>query len=243
MKALKLSAISDLHGNLPSPDVFAEGDVLCICGDIVPLDFQRDMVKSIAWFCMKFIPWTDKLPFKKVILVFGNHDFFSEELGPRHFNSADTVTRMLMPGSIRGEHKIVILMDNSYKYEHFTFYGTSWCPDLSNWAWYGDHDKLVSEYGKIPTGVDVLLTHCPPRFGDVGTVLQQGWNWMNNYGCQELAEEIDVKRPKWVFCGHVHSGDHKVTTIDDSINIVNVSMLDENYKMNYPPFSVEIEKR
>ena len=54
MRKLKLSAISDLHGNLPSPDIFDAGDVLCICGDIVPLDFQRDMIKSIAWFCMKF---------------------------------------------------------------------------------------------------------------------------------------------------------------------------------------------
>ena len=242
MRKLKLSAISDLHGNLPDPSEFDEGDVLCICGDIVPLDIQRDLVKCIAWFCMKFVPWTDKLPFKKIIIVFGNHDFFSEELGPKHFNSASEVLSMLLPGSIKGEHKIQILMDSTYKYMGFTFYGTSWCPDLSSWAWYGGHDKLKDEYEKIPQNVDVLLSHCPPRFGNAGVVLQQGWNWMSNYGCQELAEEIDIKRPSWVFCGHVHSGDHKVTTIDNSINIVNVSMLDENYKKNYLPFSVEIEK-
>ena len=243
MRKIKVSAISDLHGNLLDPSAFDEGDVLCICGDIVPLDLQRDMVKSIAWFCMKFVPWTDKLPFKKILVIFGNHDFFAEELGPKHYNNANDVLSMLLPGSIKGEHKIQILMDSSYKYMGFTFYGTSWCPDLSNWAFYGDSEKLKKEYSKIPTNTDVLLTHCPPRFGNAGVVLQQGWNWMSNFGCQELAEEVGIKRPSWVLCGHVHSGDHHPWEIDEgSTKIVNVSLLDENYKKNYPPFNFEIEK-
>lgn len=241
-RKINISAISDLHGNLLDPEVFEPGDVLCICGDIVPLDFQRDLVQSIAWFCHKFVPWTDQLPFKKVLVVFGNHDFFAEEIGPKHNNGGHELTRMLLPGSIKGQHKIEILCDNVYKYMGFNFYGTSWCPDLMNWAFYGDHDKLVEMYDKIPVGVDVLLSHCPPKFGTVGTVLQRGWSWMRDFGCQELANAIDIKKPHWTFCGHVHSGDHKVTTIDNTINIVNVSALDENYKLNYSPFNTEIEK-
>ena len=242
MRKIKLSAISDLNGNLPNQSEFVEGDVLCICGDIVPLDLQSNDVKSIAWFCAEFIPWTDKLPFKKVIVIFGNHDFFGERLYGGGKNDGTGITSLLLPGNIKGKHKVVILCDNSYKYMGFTFYGTSWCPDLSAWAFYGGHDKLVEKYSKIPQHVDVLLTHCPPRIGDVGVVLQTCWNSMRNFGCQELAEEIEIKRPCWVFSGHIHSGDYGITDHDEGVKIVNVSMLDENYKKSYPPFNTEIIK-
>lgn len=241
MRKLKLTAISDLHGNLPKPEIFDEGDVLCICGDIAPLDIQRKFVECIAWFGMKFVPWTDKLPFKKVIVIFGNHDFFGEELGPRHFNDGKEITRMLLPGSIKGEHKIEILCDNMYKYGGFTFYGTSWCPDLVNWAFYKDSDELKEVFDKIPFGVDVLLTHCPPRLGNAGVVLQNGgWNFLTNYGCQELAEALVGKNVKYHFYGHVHSGDHRLEELNGT-KMANVSMLDENYKMNYSPLNIEIE--
>ena len=241
MRKLKISAISDLHGNLPSPDFFEEGDVLCICGDVVPLDIQRNDVQCIAWFAGEFIPWTDRLPFKKVIMVFGNHDFFAQHIGPDHGNDGNEMTRLLLPLNMKGKHKVQILCDNGYKYNGFTFWGTSWCPDLSAWAFYGGHDKLTQEYNKIPTNVDVVLSHCPPRCGDAGTVLQKCWNWGRNFGCQELADVLNDRNVGWLFCGHVHSGDHRITEWGDS-KIVNVSMLDEDYKKNYSPFSTEIIK-
>ena len=241
MSTVNISAISDLHGNLPKADFFTPGDVLCISGDIVPLGIQSNDVKSIAWFCGEFIPWTDTLPFSKVILIFGNHDFFAQHIGPDHNNDGNDLTSLLLPGNIKGKHKIQILCDSSYKYMGVTFYGTSWCPDLSRWAFYGDHFKLEHEYAKIPDKVDILLTHCPPYIQEVGTVLQHGWNYGRNFGCQELTEAISHKNIGWLFCGHVHSGDHKVTKYN-GINIVNVSMLDEDYKKSYPPFEIEIQK-
>ena len=241
MRKIKISAISDLHGNLPSVDFFTPGDVLCIAGDIVPLDIQKNDVKSIAWFCSEFIPWTDKLPFKKVILVFGNHDFFAQHLGPDHLNNGNGLMSLLMPGYIKGKHKIVILCDDEYEYMNFKFYGTSWCPDLTSWAFYGDSNKLTHEFGTIPN-CDVLISHCPPRLGNAGVVLQNGFNYLRDFGCQELADAITSKNIKWVFCGHVHSGDHHPLKIDERTNIVNVSVLDENYKKSYSPFTVEITK-
>ena len=77
-KTLRVVALSDLHGYLPRPEEFPECDVACCCGDFVPLEYQNDDVASIAWFCLEFIPWVDKLPCKKFILVSGNHDFFMD---------------------------------------------------------------------------------------------------------------------------------------------------------------------
>jgi len=241
MRKIKISAISDLHGNLPKSDFFTPGDVLCISGDIVPLDIQSNDVKSIAWFCGEFVPWTDTLPFKKVILIFGNHDFFAQRLGPDHGNNGSDMTSLLLPGNMKGKHKVQILCDDGYKYMGFSFYGTSWCPDLSNWAFYGGHNKLVEQFDKIPEGTDIVLTHCPPRVFDAGMVLQKCWNYGRNFGCQELAEAIQPKRIKWLFCGHVHSGSHHAIDFNGT-QIVNVSMLDEDYKKSYSPFEIEIEK-
>jgi Icc-related predicted phosphoesterase len=237
MRKLNISAISDLHGNLPSPSMFTEGDVLCIAGDIVPLEIQSDNLKCIAWICMKFIPWTDRLPYKKVIVVFGNHDFVGEYV----YKTNKDLTSVFLPGSIKGEHKVVFLCDNSYKFMGFTFYGTPWCPDLTNWAFYGDHDHLATMFGKIPQNTDVLITHCPAKIGEAGVVRQGGWNYWSDFGCQELADAIADKNIGWCFCGHVHSGYHGIT-LSNQTHIVNVSLLDENYKVNYPPFCSVIEK-
>ena len=77
---MRVAAISDIHGFLDNPRNMPEGDVLCICGDIVPLEFQVDTVRSISWFCLEFVPWVESLPYKKVLLLAGNHDFFLEEI-------------------------------------------------------------------------------------------------------------------------------------------------------------------
>ena len=49
---IKVVAISDLHGYLPKD--LPECDVVCIAGDILPLDIQSDQLRSISWFCLDF---------------------------------------------------------------------------------------------------------------------------------------------------------------------------------------------
>lgn len=71
---MKICAISDIHGELIN---IPECDVLCIAGDIVELNVQRDNELSKHWFENEFVPWVNKLPCKKVIATPGNHKLFS----------------------------------------------------------------------------------------------------------------------------------------------------------------------
>ena len=248
---MKIAAISDLHGLLPKD--LPDGDVLCICGDIVPLEYQNDSYQSVAWFALEFVPWTDSLPYKKVILVAGNHDFFLETLHKKLINvpevdgfsefkwrSPSDVLKRLLPGLNKSKHKLVYLCDNSVEIEGKTFYGTPYIADLERWAFYRDKDNLKSLFAKIPKKCDVLLTHMPPRVPGMGEVLQKGrFNTGANYGSEELAEAIAQRSIKYALCGHVHSGCHQPQELNGT-TYANVSIKDENYKENYYPFVFEL---
>lgn len=229
---MKIVALSDTHGDLPK---LPECDVVCISGDIMPLNIQKDLIKSTSWFVRKFIPWANELNCHRVIFIAGNHDFLMYEL----------YKRLSLPWEIEeilflNETKISYLCDSFVQFKDKTFYGTPWCPDLKNWAFYGNTKQLEDKFNLIYPNCDVLLTHCPPKIDLCGTVLQvDAFNYMNNYGCQELRDAIEHLYPKWCICGHVHSGDHNITK-DGNTNIVNVSLKDENYELTYQPFIFEI---
>lgn len=243
---MKIVAISDIHGYLMKPSEMPEGDVLCICGDIVPLEYQNSTPKSIAWFCLEFIPWVDKLDYKKVIFIAGNHDFFLQNIAysnnmPDYLKDAKEVMQTLLPGHNYSLHKkLVYLFDNSYSYNGVTFYGSPWIADLANWAFFKTREGLTKAWYNIPKKVDVLLTHMPPATAYVGDVLQHGlFNTMASYGSQELSDAIASRKIKYAICGHVHSGNHKPTEVNGTV-YVNVSLKDENYNFSYEPFVFEV---
>jgi len=244
---MKIVGISDLHGYLPT---LPSCDVVCVCGDIVPLDYQKDYEQSIAWFCLEFIPWTDSLDCKKVILVGGNHDFFLEKLHKRLFDdtyrwrSPSDVLKKLLPGENKGKHKLVYLCDSLYEFEGITFYGSPWVGELKNWAFYKSSEELKETYGKIPNKCDVLLTHMPPKMCGCGEVLQHGChNTGANYGSSELEEVIMAKNIKWSLSGHIHSGSHFPVEYENGKYVANCSIKDENYEVQYQPLTFEINKK
>ena len=102
----------------------------------------------------------------------------------------------------------------------------------------GEHDTLRRWFSKIPTGLDVLVTHSPPRIpgSDVDRSLQTD---SEHFGSSELTEAITEKRPGLVFCGHIHTGLHGGVDFEGS-RIYNVSRLDERYEIAYDPTWVDI---
>lgn len=245
---IKICAISDIHGALID---IPECDVLCICGDILPLDIQWDVMKSIAWLAGPFQDWLLEAPCKHIVMVWGNHDIVGEHLstfGTNFDEGTSLKPSKPLEGWMQAEmlfqkdskFKIHILQDESIQIMGIKFYGTPWCPSLHRWAFYGDTDMLKKKFGLIPFDTQVLLTHCPPRIGQQGIVLQQNnWNFLTNFGCQELQDAIvknrlQLKTPMYVFSGHIHSGNHEAEEFDGVI-YRNVSVKDENYNISYLP--------
>ena len=54
-----------------------------------------------------------------------------------------------------------------------------------------------------------------------------------------MAEAIKLKKPKYYFCGHIHDGNHKVETIDNTL-MANVSLLNDSYQISYEPLYLDI---
>lgn len=247
---MKIVAISDLHGHLPE---LTPCDVVCICGDIVPLILQKNTIASTAWLSGPFQKWALELPCEKVIMVWGNHDFVGEffcKYGssisldePQWTKGYDGRAQRHLLFQNDADEKIVILCDERYEYKGKVFYGTPWCPALKNWAFYKDSKGLKEKFLGIPFDTNVLLTHCPPKYGLQGTVLETNWNYMNDFGCVELQQVIDEKfddKDIWILSGHIHSGKHEVEKMNN-VKYRNCSIKNEDYEVAYQPFEFEIE--
>lgn len=243
---MHIAAVSDLHGVMFKPENMPTADVLCICGDIVPLEYQNDPISSVSWFNLEFVPWVDSLPYEKVIFIGGNHDFFLEHImwSDTHKElSGNAILKRLLPGINKSKHsKLVYLFDSSYTYKGVKFYGCPWISDLSNWAFYKPETELEKRWKMIQSNVDVLMTHMPPMLNDCGAVLRPAYfGAYSNYGSQSLANAILEKSPKYAICGHVHSGNH-IPYKCENTTCVNVSLLDEEYRPYYRIFEFDIEK-
>lgn len=156
---MKICGISDIHGNLYNE--IPKCDVLCICGDIVPLNIQRDIKESDKWFTEDFIKWINNLPCNKVIIVPGNHDFYLERM---YIEGTWEVVKALMRAITND--KVEMLIDESYTYKGVSFYGTPWINPISfqqgRWAFELQDNEL---YNKIPK-CDILITHDNPNYNN-----------------------------------------------------------------------------
>lgn len=230
---IKVCGISDMHGKLDFD--IQPCDILCICGDIVPLSVQSMHADSINWLKDTFIPWCEKQPCEKVFFIAGNHDWIFQ----RHPDEIDEL--------FKDNKKITYLRDSSAEYvkqtddtyQEISIYGTPWCHQFYDWAFMTSDVELEKIYSKIPYKVDILLTHdCPHGTSDV---LLQDVPWRNgeHIGCIPLAHAVDDKKPSRMLTGHLHSCTHVPQQRGETI-VTNVSMVDEHYKLVYKPFYFEI---
>lgn len=218
---MKICALSDLHGNLPQLEPC---DVVCICGDIAPINFDRSTDRCIYWFRTVFLKWCSKLECEKVIFIAGNHDFFLDLLGNK---------TIFIIKEYELENKVIYLENSEYVYNNVRFYG---CPNVENLAHWAYYTPDGMEYRHIPENTDVLLTHMAPKIGEIGRDLTV----IRDFGSLRLAKSITSNRKiKYAFCGHIHDGDHTPHFVNDT-TLVNVAILNDDYEIAYNPFYTEL---
>ena len=231
-KKMDILVFSDIHGHLPKFDGKKLYDVIILPGDVCPVYDHRILFQK-EWLSTKFKNWVEKLPLKpdtgRLIMCAGNHDFFFDKASEREIHE---VIDDMAP-------RLVYLNNEEYVYDDngrsVKFYGTPDCKVFGTWAFMKSDDALAAIYDKIPEDVDILFSHDAADINYLG-MITQGFQKGKNAGSTVLADFVKRKKPKYYFCGHIHSGNHELTEFD-GIKMANVSMMVEGYiPINKPYF-------
>lgn len=205
---MKIAAVSDLHGSLPS---IPECDLLLIAGDICPDFIAR--APQRAWFVDKFLPWVKSQPCKQWYGTYGNHDWLSRP--------SVEWSELLDTHSIK--------VDEGVEYEGLKLWFTPWSNQFGHWAWMDQPYNLANKYNQIPEGLDILVSHQPALgYGDTPDPRYYMGDGDDNVGSRELREAITTKRPKTLICGHIHGGYGTYQHLDTTI--YNVAQMNEAYE-------------
>jgi len=233
---IKCIAISDLHGLIPQ--ITEEFDVLFICGDILPLNIQKNIPKSERWLKKQFSSWINSLRCDKVFAVWGNHDFIGESC---YYNKIRYNNILYTPTN----NKIKFLDDESVEYIgndglKYTFWGSPWSRIFGNWSFMAPEGFLRIKYDSMPHNCDVIITHDAPDIGEMG-VIHQGYYSGERAGNQILTNFIKDRSPKISLSGHIHTSQHELQKYPEIDTLfATVSIVDESYKEAYEPLQFEL---
>lgn len=242
-------AISDQHGTWPT---IPPCDLLIVAGDQC-LDYfggmwARDYAHlQLNWFTQTWMAWREKQPAKHCVVTWGNHDFCGE-LAP-----ASPIIEI-------GGHTTTVV-DALFEYEGVKIWFSPWSRQFMDWAFMAEEEQLAEKYARIPTGIDILVSHDPPYgYGDKCPGAHNDdcpVRWHTNVsadkctcGCEAhvgghaLLNTIDRVMPDVVICGHIHGGHGTYTRDIDylgekhdcthEVTIYNVAVVDEQYKLVHP---------
>ena len=252
---VKVVGISDTHGffieNIP------ECDILCICGDISPVDDPHTVASQKKWFENTFIKHLNKYreKAKNVVFIAGNHSKYFFDCYKKDNGNYD-IKKFLPKGCS-------YLCNDCVTIDGLKIYGNPWC-NAPSWAQIGgpvwnfathNHGFLTNLYEGIPENVDIIMTH-GPAYGFCDQILDEDLLVCafdkykdtlkaEHLGCPALAKRIKAISGKnqdhefTVLSAHLHSADH-FGFVYENVEFYCVSMLNEQYKLgDYKPLELE----
>lgn len=215
---MKIIATSDTHGNYPNLDQTG-CDVFVIAGDICPVH-NHSVTYQTEWLKKEFTAWLELVKAKTILVVGGNHDFALE--GPGKQDIID-----------EWPHHVTYLEDSGIDIDGKKFWGTPWTANLSNWAFQAEGDDALEKFEKIPSQVDVLISHGPPEgYADKTSV--------SHAGDSNLLYAVEYKEPSVIICGHIHEGYGQYKIPHMKTEIYSVSYLKRNYVNTNPLVEIEV---
>lgn len=238
---MKIVAISDQHGYLPD---IPPCDLLIVAGDNCPdhpseaedrVGSGPQVERQREWFERVWMPWRQRQPAKRCLLTWGNHDYCGELL---HQRCGACVEMVAADGTYDPETVAVVdslVVDNS----GLRIWLTPWSSQWKDWAFMAEEHRLSDRYRAIPTDIDILVSHQPPKgYGDAMFYNLETME-AEHLGSEALLDTIDRVRPRVVICGHVHSG-HGHYQRNGVSEIYNVAVLDAKYEVAHPPTEIDM---
>lgn len=218
-------ATSDVHMTGIEGITNKDCGTIVLAGDFMEkAKHQQHFKDAEKWWQERFLPWCEDHKDQQIVIIGGNCDKWL-------YNNRKT---------LEWPQNVHYLDDTATEVNGMKVYGTSWCPHNMNGAWEVDDEQLEKEFSKIPEGLDILVTHVPPK-GD-GLDLDHDTEFDSHFGSTALTKAILEKKPKIVLCGHIHSGSHKPTRIGDSI-VMNVSRIDDDrYDQSFHGRKIGVER-
>jgi Icc-related predicted phosphoesterase len=176
-RGVRLVCTSDTHMKHERVHV-PDCDLLIHAGDFT---LRGTRVEVVA-----FLDWLARQPARHKLVTAGNHERCCE---------ADQAW-FVREAQARGA---VALIDSEVRIEGVQFWGSPVTPRFRNMAFNRERgDAIRAHWAKIPTGIDVLVTHGPPR--GIGDRMFLG----ARVGCDDLRSELLRVRPRLHVFGHIH---------------------------------------
>ena len=206
---MRVVCLSDIHSRHREIDV-PYGDLLIVAGDLTKRGTRAEIEAVDGWL--------GTLPHPHRIVIAGNHDFAFEQ----------------DPEARRWIRHATYLEDEEITVGGLRIWGSPWTPRFFDWAFNLDRGEPIRRYwDRIPTGIDVLVTHGPPH-----GILDRTFRG-EDVGCADLRTTVERIRPRLHVFGHIHEAHGELER--GGIRYVNASTCTLQYTPSHPPVVVDLE--
>lgn len=180
---MKIWFVSDTHGVHAGLKV-PKADVVIHCGD--------ESTHGNAWMnepeAREFFEWYSALAIPTKLFIPGNHSTAIEQ------------------GLIRPDEypNVTFLIHDATVVSGLKIFGSPYTPKFFDWAYMKPRTEIESVWKSIPSDVDILITHGPPReILDITHDIQTGEPV--HVGSGTLLQHVEERiRPKIHAFGHIH---------------------------------------
>jgi Icc-related predicted phosphoesterase len=236
---LIIDITSDLHGHYPKLE---GGDLLIVAGDLTARDTPEE-------HCNVFCKWVESQPYKKIIVIAGNHDTLLQKDECLSIGDYDGIKTDYLCDSGTEFH----YFDDRFPKEDTGFlpsgdrtlkiWGSPWTlwfkginPNCTAFT-LKTEEELADKWALIPDDIDILVTHSPPN-GILDVVRRKGRDELT--GSISLRNHVMGRIKPRIHCfGHIHEWGGQV--VDTSATkFVNASHVNEKYQPINKPIRIEL---